>query len=94
VNPVERRRFHRVVLACAIPVCVGAPAAAADHAAQNCPDVVAAEVRRSGEDVFDFGVTVSSPYNSARQHADAFCVSGPDGAVYGARRLLHDHAGA
>lgn len=54
------------------------------------PDVVDAEV--SGEaGMFDFRVTISSPYDSASRYADAFRVVGDDGIVYGVRELTHHH---
>lgn len=70
-----------------------APALAADAAAQKHPDVLAAKAQPRGADVFDFDVTVSSPYDTPQRYADAFRVMGKDGAVYGERVLLHDHAG-
>jgi hypothetical protein len=60
---------------------------------QKFPDVVAAKVRASGTDRFDFDVTISSPYDTPQRYADAFRVVGADGAVFGERVLLHDHAG-
>ncbi len=60
---------------------------------QKYPDVVAVKIRPRGADVFDFDVTVSSPYDSPRRYADAFRVLGKDGQAYGERKLLHDHAG-
>jgi len=65
-------------------------AAAADE--QQYPDVIAAEVRASGSDAFDFDVTLSSPYDTPQRYADAFRIMGKDGKVYGERTLLHDHA--
>lgn len=59
---------------------------------QKYPDVVAAKARPAAADAFDFDVTVSSPYDTAQRYADAFRVMGRDGAVYGERILLHDHA--
>ncbi|MFO1112262.1 MAG: hypothetical protein U1E61_24110 [Bradyrhizobium sp.] len=59
---------------------------------QMFPDVVAVKVRPGGMGRFDFDVTVSSPYDTPRRHADAFRVSGKDGSIYGERKLLHDHA--
>ncbi len=93
MNPHRRRSFSSFALACAIPLLVGERAVAADPSAQKHPDVVAAEVRGRAADVFDFDVTVSSPYDSPRRYADAFRVMGKDGHVYGERKLLHDHAG-
>ncbi len=69
-----------------------APVRAADVAQQKHPDVIAAKVRPSGTDTFDFDVTVSSPYDTPQRYADAFRVMGKDGVVYGERILLHDHA--
>ena len=71
----------------------GANAQSQDPSAQKFPDVVAVKVQPRGGAVFDFDVTVSSPYDSPRRYADAFRVMGKDGQVYGERKLLHDHAG-
>lgn len=60
---------------------------------QRFPDIVGVTARAAGKNVFDFDVTVSSPYDTARRYADAFRVTGKDGTVYGERVLLHDHAG-
>jgi hypothetical protein len=54
---------------------------------QKFPDVVAAKVRASGVDTFDFDVTVSSTYDTPQRYADAFRVKGKDGVVYGERVL-------
>ncbi|SHE59854.1 hypothetical protein SAMN02745148_00749 [Modicisalibacter ilicicola DSM 19980] len=59
---------------------------------QKYPDIVDVEVMPSGENRFDFDVTVSSPYDSAERYADAFRVMSRDEAVFGVRELLHDHA--
>lgn len=67
-------------------------AASADAAAQMFPDVVAAKVRASGTDRFDFDATISSPYDTPQRYADAFRVMNRDGQVFGERVLLHDHA--
>lgn len=71
----------------------GNAAPAADPSAQKFPDVVAAKVQSRGGDVFDFDVTVSSPYDTPQRYADAFRVTAKDGTVLGERKLLHDHAG-
>lgn len=91
--PLARWRFRLLAffaVACAV---VAAPVLAADAAMQKHPDVLAAKVRPGGTDTFDFDVTVSSPYDTPQRYADAFRVMGKDGAVYGERILLHDHAG-
>jgi hypothetical protein len=59
---------------------------------QRYPDVVSARVQQRAPDIFDFDVTVSSPYDSPQRYADAFRVMGKDGVVFGERKLLHDHA--
>ena len=65
----------------------------ADASTQRFPDVVAVVAQARGADSFDFDVTVSSPYDSARRYADAFRAMGKDGKVFGERVLFHDHAG-
>lgn len=55
------------------------------------PDVVDVSVSRDAGS-YDFDVTVSSPYDSPKRHADAWRVVGDDGQVYGVRELTHDHA--
>lgn len=56
------------------------------------PDVVDAEVERTGE-AYRVSATISSPYDGPERYADAFRVLSPDGTVLGVRELLHDHAG-
>ncbi|MDH4050294.1 MAG: hypothetical protein OEU93_01865 [Rubrivivax sp.] len=82
-----RRRGALAVLA-ATPAWAATPASPQTH-----PDVLGAKASARGNDVFDFDVTVSSPYDTPQRYADAFRVMGPDGEVYGVRALLHDHAG-
>jgi hypothetical protein len=81
---------RRVVLAFAL-----APLACAAEAQtrtdQKHPDIIAAKVTPRGGAIFDFDVTVSSPYDMPQRYADAFRVVGPDGKVLGERILLHDH---
>ncbi len=71
----------------------GLHAQSPEVSAQKYPDVLAVKVQPRGGQVFDFDVTVSSPYDSARRYADGFRVAGKDGKVYGERKLVHDHAG-
>jgi len=89
---MTRRSFlvSSLVLASAM---AGGIARAADATVQKFPDVLAARVQARGHDVFDFDVTVSSPYDTPQRYADGFRVSGKDGTVFGERKLLHDHAG-
>jgi len=58
------------------------------------PDVVDVAVTATGDRVFTFAATLSSPYDSRDRYADAWRVSSPDRSiVYGVRELAHDHAG-
>ncbi|WP_291014247.1 hypothetical protein [Hydrogenophaga sp.] len=59
---------------------------------QQFPNVLAAKVRASGGDRFDFDVTVSSPYDSPARYADGIRARSPEGLTYGVRKLWHDHA--
>ena len=58
---------------------------------QRFPDIVAVKVRSAGAEVFDFDVTVSSPYDTPALYADGFRVTSLSGEVFGERKLLHDH---
>ena len=80
-----------VLLAFSLGV-VAVSSRAADAPAQKYPDVIAAKVQASGTETFNFDVMVSSPYDTPQRYADAIRVMGRDGAVYGERKLLHDHA--
>jgi len=59
---------------------------------QQFPDVLAVNVLASGNDRFDFDVTISSPYDTPSRYADGFHVTTAGGEVLGERQLLHDHA--
>jgi hypothetical protein len=59
---------------------------------QRYPDVLEAKVTASGGNVFDFDVTLSSPYDSPQRYADGFRVTDTAGKVFGERKLWHDHA--
>ena len=73
--------------------CTGAAVAqTAPRQAQKFPDVLAVQVRAAGANRFDFDVTVSSPYDSARRYADGIRARSEDGVVFGQRKLFHDHA--
>jgi hypothetical protein len=60
---------------------------------QRYPDVVAVKASPRGHDIYDFDVTISSPYDSIQRYADAFRAMSRDGDILGERKLLHDHAG-
>ena len=74
---------------------VGLPAAHAQSAASAqpvlFPNVISVKVRAAGSGVFDFDVTVSSPYDTPQRYADGFRVTAPGGQVLGERTLWHDH---
>lgn len=55
------------------------------------PDILSAKVQQRGDNHFDFDVTVSSPYDTPERYADAFRVMSAEGAVFGERKLWHDH---
>lgn len=65
---------------------------AVDSTALDFPTIVGATATAMG-DSWRFDVTISSPYDSPTQYADAWRVLGPDGTEYGIRILAHDHAG-
>ena len=69
-----------------------APVSAPDDASQHFPDVLEVESARQDDGSWTFSVTLSSPYDSPDQYADAWRVVGPDGDEYGVRILTHDHA--
>lgn len=56
------------------------------------PDIIAAVATREDSGTWRFDVTVSSPYDSPEQYADAWRVLHPDGTELGIRILTHDHA--
>lgn len=89
----DRRRLAGLLLASA-GLALGPPAGVRSQTGvqQKFPDIVSVKVVPRGGNVFDFDVTVSSPYDTAARYADAFRVSAKGGAVLGERILLHDHA--
>jgi hypothetical protein len=86
---MDRRHLLKIVTTVGVST-TATLATAADT--QKYPDVLSARVRTSGSDVFDFDVTVSSPYDSPTRYADAFRARDKTGTVFGERILLHDHA--
>lgn len=96
ITVLMRRCCGRLLALAALVVSIlgsaSAPAYAADSELQKYPDVLAAKVRGSGNESFDFDVTVSSPYDTPQRYADAFRVMSKEGRVYGERTLFHDHA--
>jgi hypothetical protein len=64
----------------------------ADDTDDRFPDVLAVELRPTGDRVYDVAATISSPYDSPVRYADGWRVLAPDGNVLGTHTLLHDHA--
>ena len=82
-----------VVVSAAIVVMAGVTfAQPAGPENQKYPDVMKVTVKARGGNLFDFDVTISSPYDTAQRYTDAFRVMSSDGRSYGERILLHDHA--
>jgi hypothetical protein len=81
-----------MLLAIALPTSYAQPKKKAINLNQQHPDVVDVKVRlaRDGK-LFDFDVTLSSPYDTAKRYADAFRVGDGKGLTFGERVLLHDH---
>lgn len=65
---------------------------AAGDPATFFPEVLDVEAEQDGDGSWTFSVTLSSPYDTPEQYADAWRVVGPDGAELGFRLLTHDHA--
>ncbi|MEV8283541.1 hypothetical protein AB0O79_10850 [Rhodoglobus sp. NPDC076798] len=68
------------------------PASSSSDAATFFPDVEEVRVSPTGTNLFDFAVTISSPYDTPEQYADGWRVVAPDGTVFGEHSLSHDHA--
>jgi len=68
------------------------PASSSPDAATFFPDVEEVAVTPAGTNLFDFAVTISSPYDTPEQYADGWRVLAPDGTVLGEHTLSHDHA--
>jgi hypothetical protein len=88
---MRMRRYIMAWLALAALTASAAWAQAPAKEAQRFPDVIAAKVKASSHGVFDFDVTVSSPYDTPQRYADAFRVTTLDGKQLGERILWHDH---
>ena len=58
---------------------------------EKYPDILSVKVQPRNDNHFDFDVTVSSPYDTQQRYADAFRVMSVEGAVFGERKLWHDH---
>ena len=58
---------------------------------QQFPDVVSVKVGVAASGVFNFDVTISSPYDTPSRYADGFRVSTIEGKLLGERKLMHDH---
>ena len=58
---------------------------------QEFPDVLDAELTRSGDEL-RIAVTISSPYDTPERYADGWLVMTADGEVLAEHDLAHDHA--
>jgi hypothetical protein len=93
ISTISRRRTTAgALLALALEHALLAPVSPV-AAEQRFPDVIDVKVTARGARVFDFDVTVSSPYDTLARYADAFRVATESGQVLGERKLLHDHQG-
>ena len=83
-----------ITLACAFIIsgCSGSEPSDLTREIERYPDVIGVKVTETGENVYNFDVTISSAYDTPERYADAWRVKGEDGTVYGVRELLHDHA--
>ena len=86
------KQFLMLVTALVSVALVGTAAAESKDVEQKFPDVVNVKVEASGNNHFDFDVTIASPYDSPQRYADAFRVLSMAGQPFGERKLLHDHA--
>jgi hypothetical protein len=88
LQAVCRRAWISAVALSALVVGVAVPAGD-----KLFPDVLAARIGPRANEIFDFDVTVSSPYDTPQRYADGFRVATRQGQVLGERKLLHDHQG-
>jgi hypothetical protein len=82
-------RRHIALATCGL--LAGSGFTSAQTAVQQFPDVLSVKVKAVRAGVFDFDVTVSSPYDTAQRYADGFRVSTLNGKPLGERKLWHDH---
>jgi len=57
--------------------------------ALDFPEVIEAKATLETDGVWKFDVTLSAPYDTPEQYADAWRILGPDGTEYGIRVLAH-----
>jgi hypothetical protein len=88
VNGLKRRRLVLLSMAFTAWSVHAQPGGISE---QRFPDVVAVKVKASGPNLFDFDVTVSSPYDTPGRYADGFRVYTAANQVLGERKLWHDH---
>ena len=88
---LDRRSANVILAFSALALLDASRFACAQTKEQKFPDIIGAKVRASGPNLFDFDVTVSSPYDTPQRYADAFRIETRDGRVLGERILFHDH---
>jgi hypothetical protein len=86
-NSMNRRLLLTLIVSCLAPA-IGRAQSVQE---QRFPDVLAVKAKPAGPSIYDFDVTVSSPYDTPSRYADGFRVSTLEGKVLGERKLLHDH---
>jgi hypothetical protein len=91
INLPGYAHFRIVVLLMSVALFLSFSVQAENKLVQKYPDVISAKVRHDSGDIFDFDVTVSSPYDTPQRYADAFRVMDRNGQVFGVRKLVHDH---
>jgi len=65
------------------------PPIEAPTTALDFPEIIEARATLETDGVWKFDVTLSAPYDTPEQYADAWRILGPDGTEYGIRVLAH-----
>ncbi|WP_260295060.1 hypothetical protein [Sedimenticola hydrogenitrophicus] len=91
VREVRAGFSRRTALAIIAALGLGILAPGIACAEQQFPDVLSTKVRATSSGMFNFDVTISSPYDTPSRYADGFRVTTKDGEVLGERKLWHDH---
>lgn len=91
INSVNHIRVDMIKLLLLLAICLSFSVQAEDVTIQKYPNVISVKVKHDTESIFDFDVTVSSPYDTPQRYADAFRVTDKNGQVFAERKLIHDH---
>lgn len=68
------------------------PPSSSTEGGTSFPDVVDVQATNTEGDLFDFDVTISSPYDTPERYADGWRITAKDGDVLAEHVLTHDHA--